>query len=90
MTDRYSSPPSAEKLEASTRRLTAANKTLAAKVGHLPMPASVTAAAIDLTDEQLLAFCRRLWSFHNAKGYIHVDQSLTAFEREARERIEGR
>jgi len=58
--NRYSSPPSAEKLEASTRRLTAANKTLAEKVGHLPMPASVSVAATELTDHHRAAVLREL------------------------------
>ena len=60
MTDRYSTPPSAEKLEASTRRLTTANKVLEQKVGHLPMPASLAVASVELTDLHRAAVLREL------------------------------
>ncbi|HTJ17787.1 MAG TPA: hypothetical protein VL494_13500 [Steroidobacteraceae bacterium] len=60
MTSRYSTPPSAEKLESSTRKLTSSLDALERKVGHLPTPVAVRVASVELTDEQRLAFCHEL------------------------------
>jgi hypothetical protein len=82
MTSRYSSPPDPVMLDASTRRLTAANKALEAKVGHLPMPVSVAAAALELTDPQRLAVLREL----KQRLAFSVD-GLREYEAEVRGRL---
>jgi hypothetical protein len=84
---RYSSPPSPDKLNASTLSLASSLDELERKVGGLPLPAGVAVAALDLTDEQRLAVCRELWLFMRDGRYIHMDAAVHGYEREAKERL---
>lgn len=72
--ERYSTPPTAESLEASTVRLKASNDRL--EVG-----------APIVTDEQRLAVCRELVAYQFKHGQTHLDQAMYAYEREAKARL---
>jgi hypothetical protein len=40
-----------------------------------------------LTDQHRVAVSRELWVLHIERGYVHMDQTLTTYEREAKERM---
>lgn len=75
--DRYSVPPTAESLEQSTARLKASNDRI--ESGLPPV-----------SDEQRLAVCLELVSYRYKHGQTHMDDAMTAYEREAKARIAGR
>lgn len=43
-----------------------------------------------LTDEQRIEVCRELWAYWIQSGRLHLDQAMTAYQREARERIDAK
>lgn len=74
MTARYSTPPTAESLAASTEQLT---KALDQMEHGTPL----------VTDQQRLEVCRELVAYQFKHGQTHLDQAMYAYEREVKARM---
>ncbi len=77
MSDRPSLPPGDDSLRLMTEHYKQVNDRHEAAI----------AAVVTVTDEQRIAMARELWALHVLRGYVHMDQTLTVFEQEAKARV---
>lgn len=75
--ERYSTPPTAEKLEESTTRLRASNDRLEASAAGVPA----------LTNEQRLAVAGELWALARSTGASDGFRLVLEYERRVKEGI---